>query len=185
MTASLFLSSLFSPSLPFHLDSCTNNSLSFHVSIIPNWSLRKRERVCGATLFIELRTPLVSSWNQYFEDLDIFFSNIKFRSIYLQEKNFFFRRRGKIRKLIFVKYYWSRNFVKYIEIFDIFRKIWIFFSPILNFVPYIYKKKIFFLEEGEKLENWFLWNIIEVETSWNISKFLIYFERFGYFFLQY
>ena len=132
MTASLFLSSLFSPSLPFHLDSCTNNSLSFHVSIIPNWSLRKRERVCGATLFIELRTPLVSSWNQYFEDLDIFFSNIKFRSIYLQEK-----------------------------------------------------KKMEEEEKREKLENWFLWNIIEVETSWNISKFLIYFERFEYFFLQY
>lgn len=54
---------------------------------------RSRGTVCGATLFIEFTHP---SRFQYFEDSDIFLSNIKFRSIYLKKKE-----GEKFRELIF------------------------------------------------------------------------------------
>lgn len=93
MTALLFLSSLFSPFLSFHLGSCTN-SLSFHVSIIPNWSLRKIERdSVRSHPFYRVYAPLSFP---IFRRFGYFLSNIKFRSIYLKKK-----KGEKFRELIF------------------------------------------------------------------------------------
>ena len=75
-----------------------------------------------------------------------------------------------------MKYYWNRNFVKYIEIFYIFRKIWIFFSPILNFVPYIYKKK----KNGRRRKKGKIRELIFVKYYWNRNfvKYIEIFEKF-------